>query len=121
VQVLEATESIDNKMEQVVDGAQRVFELVSSLILMTILLEKQREKLQTWLSPPDPSVNYNTARDAYHGGTAAWFTQDHTFRDWKASGSESFLWIHGKRKFLSSLRLFTLADACPPWLNSRFG
>jgi hypothetical protein len=73
-----------------------------------------REQLQAWLSPPDPSINYNTARDAYHDGTAAWFTQHHMLRDWKGSGSESFLWIHGKRKFISSFRLFTLADACPP-------
>jgi hypothetical protein len=28
LQVLEATDSMDNKMEQVVDGAQRVFRLV---------------------------------------------------------------------------------------------
>jgi hypothetical protein len=58
-----------------------------------------RERFQEWLSPPDPSINYNTACDAYHDGTATWFIQDRAFQDWKASGSESFLWIHGKRMF----------------------
>jgi hypothetical protein len=62
--------------------------------------DQLREKFRQWLSPPDPSINYNTARDAYHNGTAAWFTQDQTFQDWKVSGSESLLWIHGKRMFL---------------------
>ena len=54
-----------------------------------------------WLSPPDPSVNYNIARDAHHKGTALWFTESSTFGDWKESGS--LLWIHGKRTFLHFL------------------
>jgi hypothetical protein len=54
-----------------------------------------RRDLTNWLSPPDPSVNYNTATDAHHEGTALWFTQSSAFNNWKAS--PSFLWIHGKR------------------------
>ncbi|KAH9955768.1 hypothetical protein BGW80DRAFT_1466823 [Lactifluus volemus] len=50
---------------------------------------------QAWLSPPDPSINYNAARDAHHHGSAAWFTNT-PLPDWKVSGSESLLWIHGK-------------------------
>ncbi|KAH9983391.1 hypothetical protein BJV74DRAFT_777147, partial [Russula compacta] len=49
-----------------------------------------RRDLQKWLSPPDPSVNYNTASDSHHEGTATWFTESTTFADWKASGL--FLW-----------------------------
>ena len=56
-----------------------------------------RENITKWLSPPDPSINYNTARDAHYEGTAVWFAQSNTFKDWKASGS--LLWIHGKRVF----------------------
>ena len=54
-----------------------------------------RKDLRKWISPPDPSVNYNTACKAHHGDTATWCTQGDTFADWKASGS--LLWIHGKR------------------------
>jgi hypothetical protein len=68
-------------------------------------------KFQAWLSPPDPSINYNTARDAHHHGSATWFTQHHTFQDWRASGSESLLWIHGKRIISSSFTIFTLPHA----------
>ncbi|KAH9996168.1 hypothetical protein BJV74DRAFT_295552 [Russula compacta] len=53
-----------------------------------------RQDLRNWLSPPDPSVNFNIASDARHEGTAEWFTQCSTFNDWKASGS--LIWIHGK-------------------------
>jgi hypothetical protein len=56
-----------------------------------------QNKFQTWLSPPDPSINFNTARKAYHDGTATWFTQGVIFKRWKALGSESLLWVHGKR------------------------
>lgn len=54
-----------------------------------------QEKVQRWLSPPDPSVNQNIAREAYHSGTATWFIQSSVYNEWKAKGS--VLWIHGKR------------------------
>lgn len=47
-----------------------------------------------WLSPADPFLNYNVARNARLEGTLVWFTQSSLFRDWKDSGS--LLWIHGK-------------------------
>ncbi|KAH9012832.1 hypothetical protein EDB83DRAFT_2189816, partial [Lactarius deliciosus] len=53
-----------------------------------------RKDLRKWVSPPDPSVNYNTASGAHHEGTATWCTKGNTVTDWKASGS--LLWIHGK-------------------------
>ncbi|KAF8463221.1 ankyrin repeat-containing domain protein [Russula ochroleuca] len=52
-----------------------------------------QEKLQLWLSPPDPSVNHNTACKTQHSGTAMWFIQGSTFQDWKKNGS--LLWIRG--------------------------
>jgi hypothetical protein len=57
-----------------------------------------REKLQKWLSPPDPSINHNVARKAHHKGTASWFFQGSIFKQWKSS---PLLWVHGKRMFLS--------------------
>jgi hypothetical protein len=57
-----------------------------------------QEKLQLWLSPPDPSVNHNTACKTQHSGTAMWFIQGSTFQDWKKNGS--LLWIRGNRMLL---------------------
>ena len=58
----------------------------------------QQENLKEWLSPPDPSINHNIVRKAYHKGTASWFFQGGIFREWKLS--PSLLWIHGKRMSL---------------------
>ena len=65
------------------------------------------QDLRNWLSPPDPSVNYNTASDAHHEGTALWFIKGNAFKDWKESGS--LFWLHGKRS-LPSLTGSALAN-----------
>lgn len=40
-------------------------------------------------------MNHNVACQARHKGTAEWFFEDDTFKQWKSTGS--LLWIHGKR------------------------
>ena len=63
--------------------------------------------LRKWIAPPDPSVNFNTATDAHHEGTAAWCTKGDTVLTWKESGS--LLWIHGKRIYPITIRaIFSL-------------
>ncbi|KAH9984810.1 hypothetical protein BJV77DRAFT_1035573 [Russula vinacea] len=52
-----------------------------------------QEKLRSWLSPPDPSVNHNIACKTQHSGTATWFIQSSIFQDWKKNGS--LLWVRG--------------------------
>ena len=63
----------------------------------------QRES-RSWLTPPDPSPNYNIAREIHQDGTATWFCEGSAFAEWNAKGS--LLWIHGKRAFpiLTTLR-----------------
>ena len=62
--------------------------------LIALTGDQLRKDLRNWLSPPDPSVNYNTATDARHEGTAL---ACDAFKDWKMSNS--LLWIYGKRAF----------------------
>ena len=57
-----------------------------------------RDSLRQWLSPADPSTNYNIAADAHHVGTSQWFFQGSIFKDWQSAGS--FLWVHGNRTCL---------------------
>ena len=59
-----------------------------------------RHDLHIWLSPPDPSTNHNIACNAHHKGTATWFFEGRTYKDWKSTDSESLLWVHGKRALL---------------------
>jgi hypothetical protein len=60
-----------------------------------------RQDLRRWLSPPDPSTNHNIACNAHHKGTATWFFEGRTYKEWKSTGSDSLLWIHGKRASIS--------------------
>ncbi len=70
----------------------------------TLAGNQLRRDLRRWLSPPDPSVNYNAASATQYKGTAAWFIKGSTFADWKASGS--LLWVHGKRTPSCPLMVF---------------
>ncbi len=56
----------------------------------------QRES-RSWLTPPDPSPDYNIAREIHQDGTATWFCEGSIFAEWNTNGS--LLWIHGKREF----------------------
>jgi hypothetical protein len=61
----------------------------------TLTGKEMQEKLRTWLSPPDCSINHNNACKTQHDGTATWFIQGTKFREWKNNGS--LLWINGNR------------------------
>jgi archaellum component FlaC len=100
-QIDDKVQGVDNKVQQIADdmGDQK---RSSSNILTSLVMKAQqftgdqiRKDLRNWLSPPDPSVNYNIASDAHHEGTAMWFMESDTFNNWKAS--DSMLWIYGKR------------------------
>ena len=63
--------------------------------------------VRQWLSVPDPWVNHNVARKAHHRGTATWFTQGDTIKNWKSIGS--LMWIHGLRSYMLFIS-FALAN-----------
>lgn len=89
-------QDLDVKMDQVSCSSSPTS---SILALNTRITGNQlRDSLRQWLSPPDPSTNYNIATDAHHTGTAQWFFQGSIFKDWQSTGS--FLWIHGNRTLL---------------------
>lgn len=89
-------QDLDENMDQVNCLLSPTF---SVLALNTRITGNQlRDNLRHWLSPPDPSTNYNIATEAHHTGTAQWFFQSSIFKDWQSTGS--FLWIHGNRTFL---------------------
>ena len=67
-----------------------------------------RNELRTWLSPPNPSVNHNTACDIQHKGTATWLIQSSKFKEWKKNGS--LLWIRGNRMYLHPSQPFTTVN-----------
>ena len=60
--------------------------------------DKIKDDIHSWLNPPDPLTNYNSARLVSHKGTAEWFLRGDTFKIWKSKGS--LLWIRGMRMFV---------------------
>ncbi|KAF3935527.1 hypothetical protein ABW19_dt0201550 [Dactylella cylindrospora] len=58
-----------------------------------LALNQKREKIRNWLSPPDPSINYNQALQRRHKGTGSWFLEGNDYKEWKKQGS--FLWLNG--------------------------
>ena len=57
-------------------------------------LEKRQQDIITWLSPSDPSTNYNKALQQRHSGTGQWFLSSREYSRWKKERN-SFLWLHG--------------------------
>ena len=72
---------------------------------------QSRDRLKSWLSPPNPSINHNTACGAHHDGTGTWFIHGNSFEAWKASGS--LLWVHGKRTPIFYVYSLIAADTLP--------
>ena len=62
--------------------------------------QQLRVEIRRWLSPSDPSINYNVAREARHEETAQWFLQSKNYTEWKSTGTGTLLWVHGKRVFV---------------------
>ncbi|KAF2180825.1 purine and uridine phosphorylase [Zopfia rhizophila CBS 207.26] len=56
--------------------------------------EQRREQIDRWLSPPDPSTNYNKALEKRQEGSGLWFLQSDAFAKWKTRRN-SFLWLYG--------------------------
>jgi hypothetical protein len=124
--------AVDDKLVAVIDGAQYIFNQLSKFVELLMCLDIQQadgdqmerswfpnrihghagsiiitgnqllQDLSRWLSPPDPSTNHNIACNAHRKGTATWFIEGGIYKEWKSTGSESLLWIHGRRVPLSN-------------------
>ncbi|KAK6506871.1 hypothetical protein TWF481_005331 [Arthrobotrys musiformis] len=49
--------------------------------------------MRSWISPPDPSTNYNAALREHQPGSGLWFLEGPTFTEWKTQRN-SLLWLH---------------------------
>jgi hypothetical protein len=101
-QTMEVVYGLFNNMKVVMDdGKASIDNIREALVTMQkvsddlnkMKRDQLREKIRQWLSPPDPSINHNTACEAHHNGTAAWFLEGAIYNEWKTTGS--LLWTHG--------------------------
>jgi hypothetical protein len=73
-------------------------------------------EIYRWLSPLDPSTNFNKALQQRQEGTGLWLLQSSLFKKWH-SQQHSFLWLHGipgcGKTILSSTIIKHLVDTHP--------
>ena len=58
-------------------------------------LDSLSRQIVTWLAAPDPSSNYNSAREKHHSDTGLWLLDSPAYLKWKNQPA-SLLWLHGK-------------------------
>jgi hypothetical protein len=101
-QTMEVVYGLFNNMKVVMDdGKASIDNIREALVTMQRISEdlnkmkhdQLRANIRKWLSPPDPSINHNTACEAHHTGTATWFLEGPIYNEWKTTGS--LLWTHG--------------------------
>lgn len=51
--------------------------------------------IKAWLSPPDPSTNYNAASAKHLDGTGSWFMKSEEFLSWRTTPGPRALWLYG--------------------------
>lgn len=80
----------------------------------TIQVDARFDKVMNWLSPPDPSTNFNIARELRHQRSGQWLLDSDTYSAWKAEPN-SFLWLNGiagcGKTILSSIVVADLEQA----------
>lgn len=64
------------------------------LLASDLKTQSYLDKLQRWLSPPDPSTNFNKALEQRHQGSGKWLLKREEYTAWK-NEPNSFLWIYG--------------------------
>jgi Cdc6-like AAA superfamily ATPase len=84
-----------------------------------VAFTQKHGEIYRWLSPSDPSTNFNKALQQRQEGTGLWLLQNSQFKKWH-SQRHSFLWLYGipgcGKTILSSTIIKHLADTHPDQL-----
>ncbi|KAH9170736.1 hypothetical protein EDB89DRAFT_2071643 [Lactarius sanguifluus] len=118
VEALSVTRNIDDRVKGVDERVEGVDEKVQRVDMKVRTVDSEgnelRKDLRNWITPPDPSVNYNAASGVHQKGTAAWCIEGDTLANWKTFGT--LLWIHGKpgsgKSILSSVIVRDIKSMC---------
>ena len=90
-------------------------------VLLTTQQADQFHRIVDWLSPPDPWINHESARQHYEPHTSSWFLQSDQYQRWKG-GQTCHLWLYGKagcgKTVLSSTVIENVRVHCERAANS---
>ncbi|KAK4059302.1 hypothetical protein Trihar35433_11055 [Trichoderma harzianum] len=112
---VESTPSIEEAIQHL---SQEVAQMVESsrqthTVVQTLETSHHIQGLRRWLSPPNPSENYNNGIKHRYGDSGQWFLQSKEYSLWK-SRPNSFLWLQGipgcGKTVLSSIIVKDLED-----------
>ncbi|KAL6714577.1 hypothetical protein ACLMJK_008002 [Lecanora helva] len=81
--------------------------------LRTAATEDLSRRIFAWLSAPDPSSNFESAREKRSQGTGIWLLENPTFLRWKSSPC-SLLWLSGKPGSGKTVLSSTAVDSLIP-------
>lgn len=80
-------------------------------------------KIVTWLAPPDPGTNHDTARQRHESHTGEWLLKSSQYRSWK-TGLVNHLWMYGKagcgKTILCSTAIEDVRNTCERDAESSF-
>ncbi|KAJ4855535.1 ankyrin repeats (3 copies) domain-containing protein [Trichoderma breve] len=104
----EAIQHLSQEVAQIVESSRQTRSVVQSLET-----NHHVQELRRWLSPPNPSENYNNGIKHRYGDSGQWFLQSREYSLWK-SRPNSFLWLQGipgcGKTVLSSIIVKDLED-----------
>ncbi|KAK2601578.1 hypothetical protein QQS21_004896 [Conoideocrella luteorostrata] len=109
----------ENKIKEVLSAVNEIRDNLQQTRadIEVIGLEQRGGKIERWLSPPDPSTNYNNALKQRQEGSGLWFLNIDAFAKWKER-QNSFLWLNGipgcGKTILSSIIIEHIATVLPP-------
>jgi Cdc6-like AAA superfamily ATPase len=75
----------------------------------------QRQKINDWLSAPDPSTNHRRARSGRSDNTGLWFIDGTAFKEW--TENNQLMWLYGKAGCGKTVLSFTIIAE----IEHRFG
>ncbi|TFY52102.1 hypothetical protein EVG20_g10704, partial [Dentipellis fragilis] len=107
---------VTHQTHRVMEQAYRVVEQTYRAIEQAHV-DEELQKCYDWLSPPDPSINYNLAQEKKGNmkTTGQWILHDSRFTAWM-QGSHSSLWIYGipgsGKSVLCSTIIKNLLETC---------
>ncbi|KAN0115713.1 hypothetical protein V8E52_006659 [Russula decolorans] len=112
--------AVDDKLVAVIDDGKEAREVIHQAADGVDRMERSQlqQDLCRWLSPPDPSTNHKIACRAHHKGTATWFFEGRMYTEWKSTGSDSLLWIHGKPGSGKSILCSTIVEDVKTMCNA---